>query len=29
MTPEDFKELEGYVVKEGSVKMREIINWLK
>jgi len=25
----DFKELEGYVAKEGSVKMKEIINWLK
>lgn len=25
----DFKELEGYVLKEGSVKMKEIINWLK
>jgi len=25
----DFKELEGYVVKEGSVKMKEIIHWLK
>ncbi len=25
----DFKELEGYVAKEGSAKMKEIINWLK
>ena len=25
----DFKELEGYVAKDGSVKMKEIINWLK
>lgn len=25
----DFKELEGYFAKEGSLKMKEIINWLK
>jgi ribonuclease I len=25
----DFKELEGYVLKDGPVKMREIINWRK
>jgi len=28
-TKSDFKELEGYVDKEGSAKMKEIINWLK
>jgi len=28
-TKKDFKELEGYVAKEGSDKMKEIINWLK
>jgi len=28
-TKSDFKELTGYVLKEGSIKMEEIINWLK
>ena len=28
-TKSDFKELEGYVAKEGSARMKEIINWLK
>jgi len=29
LSKNDFKELEGYVAKEGSVKMKEIIHWLK
>ena len=28
-TKTDFKELTGYVAKEGSSRMKEIINWLK
>ena len=28
-TKSDFKELSGYIIKEGSIKMQEIVNWLK